>query len=179
MYLYKAVFKKQSIYLPCTLMLNEKTVIIKALLDCGAMDNYISKDFTKQYKISQTAVDPLKLLNIDGTLNKDATITHKVHLNINLKINQMHVKAYDAYMGNTNLILEFTWFRKYNPLIDWDNGSLQFPMPHLLRNTETEQKLPAYLKDFVKAFSKDTAARLPTQKAWDHAIDLKPDFKPQ
>ena len=178
-YLYKAVFKKQSIYLPCTLALNGKNVIIEALLDCGAMDNYISKDFAKQHEISQTAVTPLKLLNVDGTPNKDATITHKVHLDVNLEGNQMHIEAYEACTGNAILILGFTWFRKYNPTIDWDNGSLKFPMPRLLRTTEIEGKLPSYLKDFAKVFSKDTASRLPTRKAWDHAIDLKPDFKPQ
>ena len=73
-YLYKAVFKKQSIYLPCTLALNGKNIIIEALLDCRAMDNYILKDFAKQHEISRTEVDHLKLLNVDGTPNKD-TVT--------------------------------------------------------------------------------------------------------
>ena len=42
-----------------------------------------------------------------------------------------------------------------------------------------EQMVPPQYHQFLKVFSKKESERFPTSKRWDHAIDLKPDFKPK
>ena len=39
--------------------------------------------------------------------------------------------------------------------------------------------VPEQFHKFIKVFSKKGSERMPIRKAWDHAIDLKPDFVPR
>jgi hypothetical protein len=41
----------------------------------------------------------------------------------------------------------------------------------------TEEKIPSQYKDYVKVFAKESFDALPEKRAWDHAIELKPDAK--
>ena len=42
----------------------------------------------------------------------------------------------------------------------------------------SERKWPHYLDEFADVFSEKGFERLPQHRPWDHAIELKPDFKP-
>jgi hypothetical protein len=41
----------------------------------------------------------------------------------------------------------------------------------------TEEKIPSQYRDYVKVFAKESFDALPEKRAWDHAIELKPDAK--
>ena len=43
----------------------------------------------------------------------------------------------------------------------------------------TESNIPDEYQEYLDVFEKKAAERLPKHKEWDHAIDLKPDFKPK
>ena len=44
--------------------------------------------------------------------------------------------------------------------------------------TEEPRKWPEYLDEYADVFSEKGFERLPQHRSWDHAIELKPDFKP-
>ena len=42
-----------------------------------------------------------------------------------------------------------------------------------------EEMVPKQFNKYIKVFSKKELEWMPVRKAWDHAIDLKPDFVPR
>ncbi|GBE89481.1 hypothetical protein SCP_1601430 [Sparassis crispa] len=42
-----------------------------------------------------------------------------------------------------------------------------------------EELIPSYLMGYKDVFKKKAAERFPSSRAWDHAIDLKPEFVPK
>ncbi len=59
------------------------------------------------------------------------------------------------------------------------------PIDFTLKYEDKEEKKPAEelvppeYHDYLKVFSEQAADRLPERKAWDHKIDMKPDFIPK
>ena len=75
-------------YLPmkCT---NEKQenleIIEEGFLDCGATGKFIDRNYAKAKNLELTKMaKPLKVYNVDGTLNKEGTIRHYVDLDIEI-----------------------------------------------------------------------------------------------
>ncbi|ESK82116.1 reverse transcriptase-rnase h-integrase [Moniliophthora roreri MCA 2997] len=50
---------------------------------------------------------------------------------------------------------------------------------HKVKVKPLEKLLPPYLSDYMDRFEKKKAERFPPSRPYDHAIDLKPDFKPR
>uniref|UniRef100_A0A0W0FMM9 Pro-pol protein n=1 Tax=Moniliophthora roreri TaxID=221103 RepID=A0A0W0FMM9_MONRR len=50
---------------------------------------------------------------------------------------------------------------------------------HEVKAKPLEELLPLYLSDYMDQFEKKKAERFPPSRPYDHAIDLKPDFKPR
>ncbi|ESK81132.1 reverse transcriptase-rnase h-integrase, partial [Moniliophthora roreri MCA 2997] len=50
---------------------------------------------------------------------------------------------------------------------------------HEVKAKLLEELLPPYLSDYSDRFEKKKAERFPPSRPYDHAIDLKPDFKPR
>jgi len=68
---------------------NEKSEISKvetnALIDSGAEGEFIDQNYARKLGIKQTALEePIKVLNIDGTQNKQGTITHYTELDLQI-----------------------------------------------------------------------------------------------
>ena len=60
---------------------SNKIVEIKALIDSGAGGKFIDQNFVRNMKLKKKPLKkPIKVFNVDGTLNKKGTITHKVQL---------------------------------------------------------------------------------------------------
>lgn len=58
-----------------------KTTTIEALLDCSAMHNFIDPRTVKALAIGTKELhSPLTVNNVDGTFNRDRTITHFCNL---------------------------------------------------------------------------------------------------
>ena len=74
-------------YLPLKIT-SEKTVeikTVKVLLDSGASGKFIDQNFVKNMKIEQQDLEkPIKVYNVDGTLNKQGTIRKYVNLNLEI-----------------------------------------------------------------------------------------------
>ena len=53
-------------------------------------------------------------------------MTHYILININVGEKKLLIKAYVAGLGKESLILGIPWLQKYNPIIDWKTGTIQF-----------------------------------------------------
>ncbi|THH06735.1 hypothetical protein EW145_g3878 [Phellinidium pouzarii] len=91
-------------------------------------------------------------------------------------------------LASSNVFLGHDWLTKHNPEIDWKVGAIHFTrcpetcmvMGHTIGHVRVEEgcKWPAYLDEFADVFSEAGFEQLPEHRPWDHAIELKPDFKP-
>ena len=118
----------QSIHILLTIDLS-KTEIIEtlALINSGAGGIFIHTDYAEQLGLKQIPFDKsITAWNIDRTSNKRGLITHYVLININVTEKELLIKAYVINLGKESLILGFPWPQKYNPVIDWKTGKIQF-----------------------------------------------------
>ena len=157
-YLYKARLAQKSIYLPCTLKARTEIVTTEALLDSGAMDNYIDIQFIQKHGLKQQSIPPRPVFNVDGSPNKAASITHKVFVKISLSGRPMKIEAYATVLDQNPLILGMTWFKRFNPQINWLTGQIRFQWDRLIQAIQTfASNIPQYLAAFLDVFSKKTA----------------------
>jgi len=175
-------------------------VAVKALLDSGATGLFMDTTFTKEkrFKIEKLK-KPLLVRNVDGTTNAGGAITHQVECNMFFK---GHVKRarMDIYnLGKIELILEMPWLAAHNPEIDWEKGEVKMTRcPPIygkrkqegkgkkVRKTEKDKDkkvlrklVPKRFWKWKKVFGKKESERMPVQKTWDHAIELKEGFTPR
>jgi len=91
------------------------------------------------------------------------------------------------------------WLAAHNPEIDWEKGEVKItrcpPICGKKKQEEKEKEIKKVEKDedeetvkklvpkrfwkWKKVFSKRESERMPVQKTWDHAIELKEGFTPK
>ena len=49
----------------------------------------------------------------------------------------------------------------------------------LIELRKTDEMVPRWFHKYLKVFEKKDSERMPTRKAWDHAIDLRKGFVPK
>jgi len=106
----------------------------------------------------------------------------------------------DVYnLGKTEVILGIPWLAAHNPEIDWKKGEVKITQcPPICGKKKQEEKgkevkkaerdedeevlkklVPKRFWRWKKVFRKKKSERIPVQKAWDHAIELKEGFVPK
>jgi len=175
-------------------------VTVKALLDSGATGLFMDTTFAKEKRFKMEKLKkPLLVRNVDGTANAEGAITHQVECNMFFK-GHMERARMDVYnLGKTELILGMPWLVVYNPEIDWEKGEVKMtyypPICGKRKQEEKEKKVrkteknedKEVLRELVskrfwkwkKVFGKKESKRIPVQKTWDHAIELKERFMPR
>ncbi len=185
---------------------------IKALVDSGATDCFMSESFVRRMKLGKRPLPrPRKIWNIDNTANQAGAITHYITLNIQTNNERKQIQFLVTNIGNEDVILGYPWMAAFEPQFSWKNGvihekalpiilrSVNPHIPgrdpiiarvkedcHLYATTSTElaikahqntQKVevPAEYQQFAKVFSEEESKRYPPKRAWDHAIEFKPD----
>jgi len=175
-------------------------VAVKALLDSGATGLFMDTTFTKEkrFKIEKLK-KPLLVRNVDGTTNAGGAITHQVECNMFFKGHVERARMDIYNLGKIELILEMPWLAAHNPEIDWEKGEVK--MTHCppiygkrkqegkgkkVRKTEKDKNkkvlrklVPKRFWKWKKVFGKKESERMPVQKTWDHAIELKEGFTPR
>ena len=88
---------------------------------------------TQKYKGLKTEPlkEPIKVYNVDGTLNKRGTIRQYVDLNIEIHRKTCKERFLVTGLGRQKIILGFPWLTKTNPIIDWQKGTLEWREPKL------------------------------------------------
>lgn len=95
------------------------------MVDSGATTKFIHRRFIQQNRVKTRKLSkPIPLFNIDGTTNKDGTISEVAVLNMAIGEHTEQVVFIVTDIGAEDLIIGLDWLREHNPEIDWEEGSL-------------------------------------------------------
>jgi len=104
-----------------------RMVDVKTLLDSGATGMFIDKKFVEGNGITTRLLDkPIRVYNVDGTLNQGGSITHEVTLMLSHKGHKEKVVFEVCNLGKSTVIIGYTWLQKHNPTINWKTGDIKF-----------------------------------------------------
>ena len=179
---------------------NHKGIAVRALLDSGATGLFMNMTFAREkgFKMEKLR-NPLLVRNVDGTVNAGGAIMHQVECNMFFKGHVERVRMDVCNLGKMEMILGMPWLTAHNPEIDWEKGEVKItrcpPICGKKKQEEKEKEIKKVEKDedeetvkklvskrfwkWKKVFSKRESERMPVQKTWDHAIELKEGFTPK
>jgi len=179
---------------------NHEGVAVKALLDSGATGLFMDMTFAREKRFKMERMKyPLLVKNMDGTVNIGKAIMHQVEYNIFFKGHMERVRIDVCNLGKTEVILGMLWLVAHNPEIDWEKEEVKMMRcpPICGKRKQKERKkevkkieededeetlkklVPKRFWKWKKVFGKRESERMPVQKAWDHAIELKEGFMPR
>ncbi len=96
-----------------------------ALLDSGATENFLDPRMVNKFQLpTQKLRKPQSILNIDGTHNKAGSITRKCQLEVQFSDVITNVDFYITDLGQDRAVLGFLFFQKFNPIINWEKGTI-------------------------------------------------------
>ena len=116
---------QNTLCIPLSTVTNAKTVETQALINCRAGGMLIDQNFTQNFKI-HPLIKPITARNVDGTINKKGTIKSYVELEFKINSRKFREWFYVTGLGKQKIILGFTWLQKYNPLINWKTGKIEW-----------------------------------------------------
>ena len=101
----------------------QKAVV--AMVDSGASTTFISRRFVQDNHVATRRLDrPIPLFNIDGTLNRDGTISEVAILGLQIGDHMEKVVFTVTDISSEDIIVGLDWLQKHNPEVDWDQGML-------------------------------------------------------
>lgn len=106
-------------HIPITLE-GTKTTETKALIDSGAGEICISKEFTTSLHLPfKNLSTPITVYNVDSTRNKQRTISQAVCTSITCGGVKLSTRFLITGLGKETIILELPWLQQFNSKIDW------------------------------------------------------------
>ncbi len=97
----------------------------KALVDSGATDCFMSKEFVQRMKLGQRPLQkPRKIWNIDNTTNQDGPITHYVDLDIQTGGIRKKIRFLITNVGSEEIVLGYPWMATFEPQFTWHDGTI-------------------------------------------------------
>ncbi len=96
------------------------------LADSGATNNFINSQLLKRLQISYLPVTtPIKIWNVDRTLNQDGNITHYTDLQVRTGKETHILHFLITNLGRDKVILGYPWFTTFEPKIRWKEATLE------------------------------------------------------
>ena len=133
--------------------------------------------------------------NIDSMVNIGEAITHQVKCNMFFKGHVERIKINVYNLGKTEVILGILQLAAHNPEIDWEKREVKITrcLPICGRKKKKEKKMVRKIEEektveelvprrfwkWKKVFGKAKSERIPVQKTWNYAIELKEGFVPK
>src|SRR5258705_1471349 len=119
---------KDHLNLPLHLKLDQnRDITTKALIDSGAMANFIHHRMVRKYGLQCTTLrTPITVRNADNTYNRIGKITHKVVTKMMVDNQTQTVHFLVSHIGEDDFILGYPWLATNNPNIDWKNSNIHF-----------------------------------------------------
>jgi hypothetical protein len=152
---------------------HSKTISVNAMIDSGASSSFVHCNFIKENNIKTiTLPSPIPLFNIDNSGNAAGEIRTIALLDTTIGNKRRKLSFLVTNIGLEKVILGIDWLRLENPTIDWSSAKV---FVKTKARVNAAQTLPHWIGDLASVFSKQESFRLPTQKPWDHKIDLKPN----
>ena len=96
-----------------------------ALIDSGATENFIDPLTIERLRLPITKLPLSRIIyNIDGTLNKAGSITHKCQLKVQFDQDTKEIDFFVTNLGQDRVVLGFPFLKDFNPKINWETGSI-------------------------------------------------------
>jgi hypothetical protein len=117
--------ESQTIYVPFTLLTARTKTKENTLLDSGATHNFIDIRTIIRLQIGTKWLKEVhSLTNVDGTINQSRAVAKYTILTIMLGKETKKMVFYVTNLGRDRIILGMPWFKKFNPQIDWKEGTI-------------------------------------------------------
>ena len=136
-------------HLRVPLYLNQAETVTHALLDSGAMGNFIHEELVSQLGLVRTPRTPMPLMDVKGL--KIGEIGFQVKVTIQMGAHEEDIILDVANIGAHRLILGLPWLQVHNPEIQWSSGRIQFVSQYCNANCFTQpndvfaKQTPIYL----------------------------------
>jgi len=96
---------------------------IKALVDSGATDCFMSENLIRRMKLGKRPLQkPRKIWNIDNMANQAGDITHYTTLDIQTGEVRKMIQFLITNIGNEDIILGYPWMAAFEPKFTWKHG---------------------------------------------------------
>jgi len=119
---------------------------IKALVDSGATNCFMSENFIRQMKLGKRPLQrKRKIWNIDNMANQAGDITHYITLDIQTGRVRKTIQFLVTNIGNEDVILGYPWMAAFEPKFAWKNSVInEKELPIILQsvNPSTPGKEP-------------------------------------
>ena len=104
---------------------NGKKLKVKALVDSGCTHTGIDEQLVKDKRIQTKLIDfSFEVFNANGTKNGEVTKVAPLEIEINRHKETLEAAVID--LDRTDMFLEHDWLVKYNPEVNWKNGTIKF-----------------------------------------------------
>jgi len=117
-----------SIILPIEVSTTDTSEVysVKALLDSGAMGNFIDRDFVRTKGINTQSISrPIPVYNVNSSSNEASRISEVVDVVLHYKTHSERTLLTVSSLGKQNMILGYTWLKDHNPEVNWQTGEVQ------------------------------------------------------
>jgi len=96
---------------------------LQALLDSGTTDNFISPLTVERFNLPMIDLPKSRVIcNIDGTQNKNGSITHVTKLEVQYKNHTIPLLFLIMDMGSDSMLLGMPFLAGFSPDINWKEG---------------------------------------------------------
>ena len=105
---------------------NHKGILVKTLLDSGAMGIFADRKFMKKNGFKLEKLErQVRIQNMDGTGNSGGLVTHEIEVNVYYQGHVERMKLDVCDLGRTEVILGMPWLTAHNPEINWETGEIK------------------------------------------------------
>ncbi len=113
----------RSMHIPVSIRTSNAMANIKALVDSGATDCFMSKNFIRRMKLRTWPLQrPQKIWNIDNTANQAGSITWYVDLDIQTNGVKRIIWFLITNIRSEEIVLGYPWMATFEPQFTWGKG---------------------------------------------------------
>ena len=153
------ITRYQSMHVPVSIRTHYFMADKKALVDSGAMDNFIHPAFAKWLGLTMTPLErPKRIYNIDNTSNKSGSITHSLELKVTTKGIDKIMRFLVTDIGNEDILFGYPWLATFEPKFGWKDAIIE------------TQALPIIITSMVPVDSRMVIAGLQTPEEKDDIV---------
>src|SRR6266581_7819361 len=110
----------RSMHIPVSIRTSNAMADIKALVDSGATDCFMSESLVRRMKLGKRPLQKTrKIWNIDNTANQAGDITHYTTLDIQTGGTWKTIQFLITNIGNEDIILGYPWMAAFEPKFTW------------------------------------------------------------
>ena len=110
-------------HIPISIRTSNAMANIKALVDSGATDCFMSEAFIRRMKLGKRPLQkPRKIWNINNTANQAGHITHYVDLNVQTNGIRRTMQFLIMNIGHEDIVLGYPWMAIFEPQFVWGGG---------------------------------------------------------